>query len=171
MSKLLLQFRLAKRCDVRRIVEMLIDDTLGAGREQLADSVPEGYYAAFDAIDADPNNELIVAYIGSTEYNDASVNHQNEEGDVIGVLQLTYIPSLSFQGGTRALIESVRVDTRYRSQGIGRQLMEWTLERARSHGCHLAQLTTHKSRTDAHRFYERMGFVTSHVGMKLPLKS
>ncbi|HRW11408.1 MAG TPA: GNAT family N-acetyltransferase, partial [Caldilineaceae bacterium] len=113
------------------------------------------YYAAFEALDRDPNNELILACLGDR---------------VIGMLQLTYIPSLSYQGGWRALIESVRVDAAYRSQGIGRQLMVWTLDRAKARGCHLAQLSTHKSRVDAHRFYERLGFEKSHVGMKLSLK-
>ncbi|MCB0111419.1 MAG: GNAT family N-acetyltransferase [Caldilineaceae bacterium] len=155
MSKGLLNFRLATRADVPTLVAMLADDALGAQREQFTDPLPQAYYAAFEALDRDPNNELILACLGDR---------------VIGMLQLTYIPSLSYQGGWRALIESVRVDAAYRSQGIGRQLMVWTLERAKARGCHLAQLSTHKSRTDAHRFYERLGFEKSHVGMKLSLK-
>ena len=155
MSKGLLKFRLATRADVPTLVAMLADDALGAQREQFTDPLPQAYYAAFEALDRDPNNELILACLGDR---------------VIGMLQLTYIPSLSYQGGWRALIESVRVDAAYRSQGIGRQLMVWTLERAKARGCHLAQLSTHKSRTDAHRFYERLGFEKSHVGMKLSLK-
>ena len=155
MSEGLLNFRLATRADVPTLVAMLADDALGAQREQFTDPLPQAYYAAFEALDRDPNNELILACLGDR---------------VIGMLQLTYIPSLSYQGGWRALIESVRVDAAYRSQGIGRQLMVWTLERAKARGCHLAQLSTHKSRTDAHRFYERLGFEKSHVGMKLSLK-
>ena len=155
MSNGLLNFRLATRADVPTLVAMLADDALGAQREQFTDPLPQAYYAAFEALDRDPNNELILACLGDR---------------VIGMLQLTYIPSLSYRGGWRALIESVRVDAAYRSQGIGRQLMVWTLERAKARGCHLAQLSTHKSRTDAHRFYERLGFEKSHVGMKLSLK-
>ena len=155
MSKGLLNFRLATRADVPTLVAMLADDALGAQREQFTDPLPQAYYAAFEALDRDPNNELILACLGDR---------------VIGMLQLTYIPSLSYQGGWRALIESVRVDAAYRSQGIGRQLMVWTLDRAKARGCHLAQLSTHKSRVDAHRFYERLGFEKSHVGMKLSLK-
>jgi len=155
MSDAALSFRVATRADVPVLVAMLADDALGAQRENFTDPLPQVYYDAFDALDVDPNNELILACLGDR---------------VIGMLQLTYIPSLSFQGGWRALVESVRVDTAYRSQGIGRQLMVWTIERAKARGCHLAQLTTHKSRTDAHRFYERLGFEKSHVGMKLSLK-
>lgn len=155
MNADLLSFRLATRADVPTLVAMLADDPLGAQREQYVDPLPQAYYDAFDALDRDPNNELILACL---------------DGKIIGMLQLTYIPSLSYQGGWRATIESVRIDAAYRSQGIGRQLMLWTLERAKARGCHLAQLTTHKSRTDAHRFYERLNFEKSHVGMKLSLK-
>jgi GNAT superfamily N-acetyltransferase len=155
MNDVLVSFRLATLADVPALVAMLADDALGAQREQFTDPLPSAYYDAFDAIDRDPNNELILACLGEP---------------VIGMLQLTYIPSLSYQGGWRALIESVRVDAAYRSQGIGHQLMLWTLDRAKARGCHLAQLSTHSSRTDAHRFYERLGFEKSHVGMKLFLK-
>lgn len=156
MQQAELHFRLATRADVPALVAMLADDALGAQREQATAPLPPAYYAAFDAIDRDPNNELILACLGER---------------VIGMLQLTYIPSLSYQGGWRALIESVRVDAAYRSQGIGRQLMAWTLARAKARGCHLAQLSTHQSRSDAQRFYTRLGFEKSHVGMKLSLKS
>lgn len=155
MSDPLISFRLATRADVPVLVAMLADDALGAQRENFTDPLPQAYYDAFEALDVDPNNELILACHGE---------------QVIGMAQLTYIPSLSFQGGWRALIESVRIDSAYRSQGIGRQLMLWMLERAKARGCHLAQLTTHKSREDAHRFYERLGFEKTHVGMKLSLK-
>ncbi|MCB0190242.1 MAG: GNAT family N-acetyltransferase [Caldilineaceae bacterium] len=151
-----ISFRLATRDDVPVLVAMLADDALGAQREQFTEPLPQAYYDAFNALDRDPNNELILACL---------------DNQVIGMLQLTYIPSLSYQGGWRALIESVRVDAAYRSQGIGRQLMLWTLERAKARGCHLAQLSTHQSRVDAHRFYERLGFVSSHVGMKLSISS
>lgn len=152
--ELQLQFRRARREDVYRIVEMLADDPLGQKREQFTDPLPESYYQAFAAIDADHNNELVVACDGE---------------QVIGVLQLTFIPNLTYQGGWRALIEGVRVDARLRSQGIGRQLFLWAIERSRERGCHLLQLTTDKQRLDAHRFYESLGFKATHEGMKLNL--
>ena len=116
--------------------------------------LPEAYYAAFEAIDADPNNELIVA---------------DANGEVIGTLHLMFLPSLSYQGGMRAQVESVRVAKQLRGQGIGADMMKWTIERARQRGCHMMQLTSHKSRTDAHRFYEKLGFTKSHIGMKISL--
>jgi GNAT superfamily N-acetyltransferase len=91
-------------------------------------------------------------------------------GEVIGTLHLMFLPSISFQGGLRAQVESVRVDRRYQNQGIGGEMMKWSLERARQRGAQIVQLTTHKSRLHAHRFYERLGFKGSHLGMKLSLK-
>ena len=153
MSKAI--FRLANRADLLSIVRMLADDELGSQRERYEDPLPESYIKAFEQIDNDPYNELIVAEL---------------DGEVIGALQLMFLPSISFQGGLRAQVESVRVDTKYRSQGIGNELMKWTIERAKARGAHVVQLTTHRSREDAHRFYERLGFSGSHLGMKLSLK-
>jgi GNAT superfamily N-acetyltransferase len=147
-------FRRARETDVADIVRMLADDPLGATRERYATPLPEAYARAFRAIDADPNNELVVAEQG---------------GHVVGVPQLTFIPSLTYPGGWRALVEGVRVDARLRSRELGRALFEWAIDRARERGCHLVQLTTDKSRADARRFYESLGFVASHEGMKLPL--
>jgi GNAT superfamily N-acetyltransferase len=149
-----LRFRRAARADVPAIVRLLADDPLGAERERFETPLPESYLRAFEAIDADPNNELVVTCLGER---------------VAGVLQLTFIPYLTYQGGWRALIEAVRVDARLRSQGVGRQLFEWAIGRARERGCHLVQLTTDKSRADARRFYESLGFEASHEGMKLHL--
>ena len=148
-------FRLAKRADLPAIVRMLADDDLGRQRECCADQLPESYYLAFEQIEKDPNHELIVA---------------EREGEVIGTLHLIFLPSISYQGGLRAQAESVRVDKRFQNQGIGNQMMKWTIERARQRGAHVIQLTTHKTRLDAHRFYERLGFKGSHLGMKLSLK-
>jgi len=148
------QFRLATREDLPAIVQMLAEDDLGAQRERFETPLPQSYYDAFEAIDADPNHELVVSEI---------------DGEVIGTLHLMYLPSISYQGGMRAQVESVRVTNRLRGQGIGAEMMEWSLERARKRGCHLMQLTSHKSREDAHRFYERLGFTKSHVGMKITL--
>ena len=148
--------RRANRVDVPEIVRLLADDQLGSQREKFADPLPQAYYDAFVEIDRDPNNELVVAEL---------------DGEIIGTLQLTFIPYLTYQGGKRAQIEAVRIDPRFRSQGIGGRLFEWAIERAREAQCHLVQLTTNSARPDAHRFYERLGFVASHSGMKLNLRS
>lgn len=147
-------FRAARRDDVPAIVALLAADSIGATRESTDGPTPDTYFDAFDAIEADPNNELFVVDRG---------------GAVVGCLQLTYIPGLSRGGMTRALIEAVRVAESERGHGLGRRLFEWAIERARARGCGLVQLTTDKKRVDAHRFYESLGFVASHEGMKLSL--
>jgi GNAT superfamily N-acetyltransferase len=148
-------FRLAKRTDLPAIVRMLADDDLGSQRERYEEPLPESYYTAFEQVDRDVNHELIVAELN---------------GEVIGTLHLMLLPSLSFQGGLRAQVESVRVDKPHQGQGIGSDMMRWAIERAQGRGAHVVQLTTHKSRIDAHRFYERLGFKGTHLGMKLSLK-
>jgi len=148
-------FRSARRADLPSIVRMLADDDLGSQRERYESPLPESYYSAFEQINNDPNHELIVA---------------ERNGEVIGTLHLMFLPSVSFQGGLRAQVESVRVDKRFQSQGIGSEMMKWSVERAKQRGAHVFQLTTHKSREDAHRFYERLGFKGTHLGMKLSLK-
>ena len=148
-------FRLATRADLPSIVWMLADDDLGSQREQFEDPLPEPYYSAFEQIHNDPNHELIVA---------------ERNGEVIGTLHLMYLPSISYHGGLRAQVESVRVDKRFQSQGIGTEMMKWAMDRARQRGAHLVQLTTYKSREDAHRCYERLGFKGTHLGMKLSLE-
>jgi GNAT superfamily N-acetyltransferase len=146
--------RRARQDDVATIVQLLADDDLGRTRECMELPLPPSYLAAFAAIDTDPRQELIVV----------------ERADiVIGTLQLTFLTGLSYQGGTRAQVEGVRVDTRYRGQGIGQQMMAWATDRARQQGCYAIQLTSHKERVGAHRFYMRLGFVASHVGLKLML--
>ena len=135
-------------------MRLLADDALGAQREELASPLPASYYRAFEAIDSDSNNELIVAEL---------------DAGVIAVLQLTFIPNISRRGSWRGLIEGVRVDSSMRSSGLGRQLIEWAIARARERGCSLVQLTSDKTRRDAIRFYESLGFVASHEGMKLDL--
>ena len=148
-------FRQATRADLPPIVRMLADDELGSQRERVENPLPESYYSAFDQINNDPNHELIVADL---------------DGEVIGTLHLMFLPSVSFQGGLRAQVESVRVDKRFQNKGIGSELMKWAMDRARQRGAHVVQLTSHKSRVDAHRFYERLGFKGSHLGMKMSLK-
>jgi GNAT superfamily N-acetyltransferase len=155
MNPPIITVRRAQRTDVPTIVEMLADDPLGMTREAFTSPLPASYLDAFDAIDGDPNNELVVAIGG--------------DRGVIGVLQLTFIPYLTYRGGWRALIEGVRVASSVRSSGIGGELIRWAIERARQRGCHLVQLTTDKARPDAIRFYEQLGFAASHEGMKLHL--
>lgn len=146
--------RRAARGDLPDIVRMLADDALGSRREAYAEPLPASYVRAFEAIDADPNNELLVADIG---------------GRAVGVLQLTYVPYLTYQGSWRALIEGVRVDSALRACGLGRKLLEHAIERARLRGCRMVQLTSNKARADAIGFYEKLGFVASHEGLKLEL--
>ena len=150
-----LKFRQATREDLPEIVRMLADDFLGATRERYENPLPESYIKAFEEIEADKNNELIIA---------------ETAGKVIGTLQITFTPSISFQGGKRATVESVRVDAKYRGQSVGRELMLWAIERAKKENCVAMQLTTNSDRKDAHRFYENLGFKRSHLGMKLYLK-
>jgi ribosomal protein S18 acetylase RimI-like enzyme len=148
-------FRPAMLEDLPDIVRMLADDFLGQQREQFEDPPPESYITAFREIETDPNNELIVAEL---------------DGKVVGALQLTFTPSISYQGGRRATVESVRVDEKYRRRGLGRKMMLWAIERAKERGCVSMQLTTNSDRADAHRFYERLGFSGTHLGMKIRLK-
>ncbi|MCA9989290.1 MAG: GNAT family N-acetyltransferase [Anaerolineales bacterium] len=151
-----ISFRQATAADLPALVQMLADDPLGQKRERYERPLPDSYQQAFAAIDADPNNELIIAH---------------HEEQILGFFQLTFIPYLTYQGGWRALIEGVRVHKAVRSQGIGREMFLWAIERARQRGCHLIQLTTDKARPDALRFYEKLGFVASHEGMKLHFDS
>jgi GNAT superfamily N-acetyltransferase len=150
-----LKFRIATVDDLRDIVRMLVDDFLGGTREKVEDTISDDYMRAFREIESDPNNELIVAELNSK---------------VVGTFQMTYTPSLSFQGGKRCTIESVRVDSSLRGQGIGREMMLWAIERAKEKGCISMQLTTNSKRKNAHRFYERLGFESTHLGMKLKIK-
>ncbi len=143
--------RPARAEDVGPIVALLADDPLGATREAPGDP---RYAEAFAAIDADPNQVLVVAEAG---------------GEVVGTLQLTLTPGLSRLGATRATVEGVRVRSDQRGSGLGQRLVEWAVAASRERGAAIVQLTTDASRRDAHRFYERLGFVPSHVGMKLPL--
>jgi ribosomal protein S18 acetylase RimI-like enzyme len=145
--------RRARRDDVGVIVGMLADDPLGRGRERLEDPLPPCYFRAFEALDRDSNIQLVVAEDG--------------DGAVVGCLQLCILPGLSSQGASRGLIEDVRVATPCRSRGIGEQMVQWAVAEARAKGCKLVELLTHHTRVDAQRFYVRLGFQPSHVGMTL----
>src|SRR6188508_2434876 len=149
-----LRIRTATANDLGEIVRMLADDFLGTGRELIGDEISESYLRAFREIEGDPNNELVVAEL---------------DMKVVGTFQLTYTPSLSFKGSKRCTIESVRVDAQLRRRRIGRQMMVWAIQRAKEKGCVFMQLSTHSERKDAHRFYERLGFKQTHLGMKLIL--
>lgn len=145
--------RKAWREDVPAIVAMLADDPLGATRESVNDLAP--YHSAYDEIANDPTNRILVADIG---------------GNIVGSLQLNILRGLSRKGAKRAQIEAVRVAAAHRGKGFGEKIIRAAIEIARKEGCVLVQLTTDKTRKDAHRFYERLGFVATHEGMKLNLK-
>jgi ribosomal protein S18 acetylase RimI-like enzyme len=146
--------REATAADLPAIVRMLADDPLGAQRERYAEPLPPDYGDAFAALRAQAGNAVLVGEL---------------DGVVVGCLQLALIPGLSRVGMMRAQIEGVRVAREARGRGIGELLVQEALARARAAGCGIAQLTSDASRRDAHRFYERLGFVASHVGMKLKL--
>ncbi|MDQ0788017.1 GNAT superfamily N-acetyltransferase [Streptomyces sp. B3I7] len=147
-----LEIRPATEDDVPAIVHMLADDPLGAMRESPDDLSP--YLAALKRLAGDPHQHLVVAV---------------RDGRVVGTLQLTLIPGLSRKGATRSLIEAVRIHADERGSGLGTRLIEWAVDQSRREGCQLVQLTSDATRTDAHRFYERLGFTASHVGFKLTL--
>jgi ribosomal protein S18 acetylase RimI-like enzyme len=152
MTAPFIMIRRARRDDIRAIVTMLADDHLGRARERLEEPLPESYFAAFARLDADPSIQLVVA---------------EEGGIVVGCLQLCILPGLSSQGASRGLIEDVRVASNRRSRGIGEQLVQWAIAQARERQCKLVELLTHQTRVDAQRFYERLGFSKSHVGMTI----
>ncbi|MGW1059753.1 N-acetyltransferase family protein [Micromonospora rubida] len=145
-------FREAVRADLPAVIALLADDMLGKARDFT--EVDEAYERAFADISADPRNHLVVA---------------DEEGALVGCMQITYIPGLGRHGAERSLIEAVRVRSDRRGQGLGREMMRWAIDQAERRGCALVQLTTDKSRTDAHRFYRALGFTATHEGMKLAL--
>lgn len=150
-----MKFRKATKKDVPFIVKMMANDKLGKLRENYQKPLPESYYAAFEIINSDPNQELMV------------VENNNE---ILATFQLTFIPYLSYQGKLRAQIENVFVRGDLTGQGIGKKMFEWAIERAKERNAHLLQLTSDKTRPGAIKFYENLGFKASHEGMKLHLK-
>ncbi|MBZ9807366.1 MULTISPECIES: GNAT family N-acetyltransferase [unclassified Mesorhizobium] len=147
----MITFRKALASDLPALVAMLADDPLGAAREDASLPLAQGYVDAFDAIDADPNQLLAVAVDGA---------------DVVGTLQISFLAGLSRKGAWRGQIEAVRVAGHRRSEGIGRLMIEWAVDQCRARGCGLVQLTTDRTRADAHRFYESLGFTGTHLGYK-----
>jgi GNAT superfamily N-acetyltransferase len=147
--------RTATEADVAAIVELLASDQLGATRDGVRDEADLAVYiSAFKRIDADPAHLLVVA---------------EQDAKIVATFQLSFLPGLARRGALRAQIEAVRVADDQRGAGLGVAMMRWAIEEARRRGCALVQLTSDKARTDAHRFYERLGFVASHEGMKLRL--
>ena len=151
-----IQFCEAQKGDLKNIVQMLADDPLGIKRERFESPLPSSYSNAFDSIDKDSNNALILALL---------------KDEIIGVLQLTFISNLTYQDSWRAMIEGVRLSSKFRSKGIGQLLIQEAIHRANIKGCCLVQLTTDKQRPDAIKFYKKLGFHSSHEGMKLHLNS
>jgi GNAT superfamily N-acetyltransferase len=148
-------FRKARKEDIPFVVKLIAEDKLGVLREKYCDPLPEAYYTAFAEIEADSNQELIVA--------------ENDNNEIIGTLQLTFMRSISFQGGLRAQIEAVRIREDQRGGGLGQKMIEWAIQRARDKKAFMVQLTSNKQRPEAIRFYKRLGFKASHEGMKLDL--
>ncbi|WP_153978772.1 GNAT family N-acetyltransferase [Paenibacillus xylanilyticus] len=151
-----MEFRTATLTHLPAIVRLLADDEMGATRERFIDPLPNEYVEAFAKIEQQIGNSIIIAL---------------DNNGVIGCLQLTIIPGIARLGTTRGQIEGVRIDRNYRGQGVGESLFQYAIHEAQSMGCELIQLTTDKKRKDAHRFYERLGFVASHDGMKLSLSN
>ena len=141
--------------DVSAIVDLLSADQLGATRDSATtEEELQPYLRAFRAIETDPSHQLVVAKYGT---------------EVVATMQLSFLPGLARRGALRAQLEAVRVRADFRSQGLGTQMFRWAIANAQRRGCALVQLTTDKSRIDAHRFYDRLGFVASHEGLKLHL--
>jgi GNAT superfamily N-acetyltransferase len=151
-----MKFRKATINDVSNIVEMIADDELGKARENFQDPLPDEYIKAFEEIDSDKNQELVVV--------------ENKQLEIIGTLQLSFIQYLTYQGGIRAQIEAVRIRKDQRGLGIGKKMFEWAIIRAKKRKAHLIQLTTDKKRPKAFSFYEDLGFIASHEGLKMHLK-
>ena len=148
-------FRKAVENDLTKIIELLSDDDLGKTRENFQIPLPKEYLDAFKVIDSNPDHELIVV--------------EKEGSGVIGTLQLTFIPYLTYRGGIRAQIEAVRIGKNHRGTGLGKKMFEWAIERAKQRNAHLLQLTTDKRRPKSISFYENLGFKPTHVGMKMHL--
>ncbi|WP_375562429.1 GNAT family N-acetyltransferase [Bernardetia sp. OM2101] len=152
-----MNFRKATKEDVSKIVEMIADDELGQKRENFQNPLPQEYIKAFEEINADKNQELIVVEDEGADKNT----------EIIGTLQLSFIQYLTYRGGIRAQIEAVRIRKDKRGLGIGKAMFEWAINRAKQRNAHVLQLTTDKKRPQAIKFYEDLGFKSTHEGMKM----
>ncbi|MEZ2390136.1 GNAT family N-acetyltransferase [bacterium RCC_150] len=146
--------RLARADDLPRIVELLEADAMGPD-DGLPLTTAEDYLHAFKSLRNEPSNELWVA-IGP-------------DGEVLGTLQMVYFTTLSWNAARRAQLAGVRIAPSQRGRGTGTELVTWAVERARSQGCRVIQLSSDKRRIDAHRFYARLGFVATHEGLRRDL--
>jgi len=149
-----LEYRKARERDIPALVNLLVDDTLGATREDVSTPLNPRYTDAFHSIEKDPNNELTVV---------------ENDGELIGMLQLTFIPYLTHTGSWRCLVEGVRIYKHYRGQGLGTTFLKWSINRAKQRKCSIVQLTSDKQRPDALRFYQSLGFQATHEGFKLKI--
>ena len=147
-------FRPAERVELAAIVALLAQDELGQTRESMETELNPAYIAAFEAIDSDPGNEVIVGI---------------DSDGIVGTMQLSYIPNLTFQGATRCQIEGVRIAERARGGGLGQEMIGWAVLRAQEKGCGIVQLTSNKARDRAIAFYESLGFEATHIGFKMYL--
>ena len=150
-----MHYRKAVKTDLPQVMAMIANDKLGSLREDFRDPLPPAYYRAFDIINENPFQELTVV--------------ENEQGEIVGTMHLTFLQYLTYTGGLRMQIEAVRIKDFERGKGLGQQMMEWAIDRAKSKGCHMIQLTSDKARPDALRFYEKLGFKNSHEGFKMHL--
>lgn len=148
-----MKIRKALKDDLFSIVQMLADDELGSQRENFQSPLPSSYLQAFEHIDSDSNQELMVV--------------ENDQGAIVGTFQLTFIQYITYQGGLRAQIEAVRIRKDQRGEGLGSRMFEWAINRAKARGAHVFQLTTDKKRPQALKFYESLGFTATHEGMKM----
>ncbi|PKA99945.1 transcriptional regulator [Flavobacteriaceae bacterium MAR_2009_75] len=148
-----MKIRQATQEDIHAIIAMIANDQLGSLREDFQEPLPHKYYQAFENIDNDPNQFLMVM--------------ENDKKKVVATLQLSFIQYLTYQGGIRAQVEAVRVHKNYRGKGLGKKIFDWAIEFAKNKGSHLIQLTTDKKRPEAIEFYKQLGFIASHEGMKL----
>lgn len=148
-----MNFRKAKREDIPYIVKMIANDAIAKKREDYRDPLPEAYYAGFERIAADHNQELIVV--------------EDDDHEIIGTMQLSFIPQITYRGGIRAQLEGVRIRHDRRGRGIGKKMIGWAIERSKERSAHLLQLTTDKKRPDSVAFYKKLGFTLSHEGLKM----
>lgn len=146
-------FREATKEDVIEIVKMLANDKLGTLREDFKEPLPDKYYVAFDNIKKDKNQELMVL--------------EGDDNTVVGTVQISFIQYLTYQGGIRAQIEAIRIHEDYRGQGLGEKMIDLVIKKCKKKGAHVVQLTTDKERGEALKFYEKLGFIATHEGMKL----
>ncbi len=152
MSKTNLIFRKAQLADLPQIIEMLVDDFLGKSREEFLNPLPDFYVKAFEEINQSSENFLLVV--------------DTKEKSVVATMQMTFTPNLVRQGSKRLTIEAIRVHKDFRNQKIGEAMMNFAISEAKKRGCKIAQFTTDKERSDAHRFYEKLGFQATHLGFK-----